>query len=175
MKQASLLVILACLAVTSCRTYSEPTTATDNSVAARDRQEILDLIAHYSHTWDGRDASGWSDLFLPQGMWEMYCDGQSTRSLDSKQARLKFAQAQHRAFVSQGIVTRHHQTNTLLRTHADGAIHGETIFSVLWQRAEEPAPKLVHSGVYRDVFVKTRGSWKFQRREVRVDHAQAER
>ena len=71
---------------------------------------------------------------------------------------------------SGGVVTRHHQTNTLLTKDADGSIGGKTVFPVIWQYAGDPVPKLMHSGVYRDLYVKTKHGWQFKLHEVPFDH-----
>ena len=167
---SALLAILVCMAARPFTTMSETAPTADTIVSGRDRQDILDLLSRYSHTWDSRDAKGWTDLFLQNGAWQNYFAGDISRSLRSTKERLAFADELHRSFTERGVVTRHHQTNTLLTRNTDGSIQGETVFSVIWQNPQEPAPKLMHSGVYRDVYVKTERGWRFKRREVRVDH-----
>ena len=134
------------------------------------REEILDLISKYSYFWDNRSAEKWADLFLDNATWGHYLDGVFAKSFGSRNERLSFANEKHKSFTELGIQTRHHQTNTLLKRNPDGSIRGDTIFSVIWQHAEESAPKLIHSGIYRDIFVKTPNGWKFKSREIHVDH-----
>lgn len=135
-----------------------------------DRESILDLISQYSHTWDNRDANGWVDLFTPNAHWSLYANGELKNSIQTQTERLRFASETLETFTKQGIRTRHQQTNTLLTKNADGTIRGETIFTVVWQTTGEPSPKLVHSGVYRDVFFRSSAGWKFKRREIYIDH-----
>ncbi|MFL2480889.1 MAG: nuclear transport factor 2 family protein [Verrucomicrobiales bacterium] len=142
----------------------------DTPIAISDRNAINDLISRYSHTWDSKDPKGWSDLFVKDGVWENYFAGKKDKSLGSGAERLAFAEKLQGSFRERRIVTRHHQTNTLLKKKEDGAIEGETVFSVIWQQHDEPLPKLMHSGVYRDIYVKTDQGWKFRFREVRFDH-----
>jgi|SRR5262245_2976578 len=137
---------------------------------AVDRQEILDLISRYSYTWDGKNAEGWTALYLDNATHASYSGGEFTRASQSNKERLAYARERHQSFTKQGIQTRHYQTNPVLERAPDGTVQGETMFSVIWQYAGEPAPKLAHSGIYRDVFVKTASGWKFGRREVHVDH-----
>jgi len=139
-------------------------------VEISDRNAIDDLISRYSHTWDSKDPKGWSDLFVEDGIWENFFAGKKDKSLGSGAERLAFAEKLQGSFRERGIVTRHHQTNTLLKKKEDGTIEGETVFSVIWQQHDEPLPKLMHSGVYRDIYVKTDRGWKFRVREVRFDH-----
>ena len=142
----------------------------DTPIEISDRIAIDDLISRYSHTWDSKDARGWSDLFVKDGVWANYFAGKKDKSLGSGDERLAFAEKLQGSFRERGIVTRHHQTNTLLKKKEDGTIEGETVFSVIWQHHDEPLPKLMHSGVYRDIYVKTDQGWKFRVREVRFDH-----
>ena len=142
----------------------------DTPIEISDRIEIQDLISRYSHTWDSKDPKGWSDLFVKYGVWTNYFAGKKNKSLGSGEELLAFAQELQGSFRDRGIVTRHHQTNTLLKKKEDGTIEGETVFSVIWQHHDDPLPKLMHSGVYRDVYVKTDEGWKFRVREVRFDH-----
>ena len=142
----------------------------ENSISVSDRVQIQDLISRYSHTWDSKDAGGWSDLFVKDGIWANYFAGKKNKSLESGEERLAFAEELQGSFRDRGIVTRHHQTNTLLKKKEDGSIEGKTVFSVIWQHHDEPVPKLMHSGIYRDIYVKTDEGWKFRIREVRFDH-----
>jgi len=164
--------LLACMFMLSsaCRSPDRSRTAAESHIATIDRMEILDIISQYSHTWDDRNANSWADLFVDSAEWKFHADGAPKRAIKTKQRLLKFAREQLRAFTEQGIQTRHHQTNSLFSRNPDGSIHAKTVFSVVWQKTGEAAPNLVHSGVYRDVFVKTPAGWKFQRREIHVDH-----
>jgi hypothetical protein len=135
-----------------------------------DRQEILDLISNYSYTWDGKDAEGFTALFVEDATQFNYSDGNLTSITRSRKERLARAHERFQSFTSQGIQTRHYPTNTILEKLPNGTVRGTTVFQVLWQYAAEPAPKLVHSGIYRDTFIKTSSAWKFASREVRGDH-----
>ena len=120
----------------------------DTPIEISDRIAIDDLISRYSHTWDSKDARGWSDLFVKDGVWANYFAGKKDKLLGSGDERLAFAEKLQGSFRERRIVTRHHQTNTLLKKKEDGTIEGETVFSVIWQHHDEPLPKLMHSGVY---------------------------
>jgi hypothetical protein len=120
-----------------------------------DRQQILDLISRYSYDWDAKDAEAFTGLFQDRANLSTYSAGVLSTTLQSNKERLARAQERFQAFTAQGIQTRHFQTNTILERLSDGSVRGETLFQVLWQYAKEPSPKLVHSGMYRDVFTKT--------------------
>ncbi len=135
-----------------------------------DRQQILDLISRYSYTWDGKDAEAWTALFQDNAAVSTYSAGTLSDTTRSKKERLARARERLQSFTAQGIQTRHYQTNTIMKRLPDGSVQGDTLFQVLWQQAAEPAPKLVHSGTYRDLFTKTPSGWKFVSREIHIDH-----
>jgi 3-phenylpropionate/cinnamic acid dioxygenase small subunit len=135
-----------------------------------DRQAILDVISRYSYAWDGKDADAFAALFDDDAVMSAYNAGTLGSTVRTSKQLHAGARARHDWFTAHGIQTRHYQTNTILERMPDGSVRGTTMFSVLWQYATDPAPKPVHTGVYRDVFVKTRSGWKFASREVRIDH-----
>jgi hypothetical protein len=135
-----------------------------------DRQQILDLISRYSYDWDGKDAAAFSALFQDNAALSTYSAGTLSRNVRSNKERLARAHDQFQSFTAQGIQTRHYQTNTILERMSDGTVRGDTLFQVVWQYAGDPAPKLVHSGMYRDLFIKTPAGWRFAGREIHIDH-----
>lgn len=165
---ATLLPMLALAG--GCISVEITRTTTSSQISLGDRKAIMDLISRYGHTWDNKDAEGWTGLFTENADWHYHAAGELKNSIHSQTGRLNFANEKLEQFAEQGIQTRHLQTNTLLTRNAEGTIHGETIFMVTWQSAEKPAPMLIHTGVYRDTFVKTIHGLKFSRREVHVDH-----
>ena len=142
----------------------------DDRIEVGDRFAIDDLLSRYSHSWDSKDPEKWADLFIDEGIWQNSFAGKVETILKSNKERLQFAKKLQESFRQKGVTTRHHQTNTLLRKKKDGYIHGETVFSVIWQYADDPLPKLKHSGVYRDQYEKTDKGWRFKFREVCFDH-----
>jgi len=135
-----------------------------------DRQQILDLISRYSYDWDGKDADAFTALFQDNATQSTYSAGKLTRTVRSNKERLARAHEQFLSFTAQGIQTRHYQTNTILERLSDGRVRGDTLFQVVWQYAGDPAPKLVHSGTFHDLFTKTSSGWKFASRELHIDH-----
>ena len=139
-------------------------------ISFQDRTEILDLISRYSHTWDGKDSDSWAALFANSAISQYYSAGEFVIEASSNAERLRGAKARHARFAENSIQTRHLQTNSILTRQPDGSVSGETVFSVTWQYASEERPRLMHTGVYLDVFTNTPSGWRFSRREVRVDN-----
>lgn len=139
--------------------------------AADDRFMLQDLISRYGRTYDDREAGAWTALFTENATLSLYLLGKLVREINSNDERRSWAQSRFDTFDKDGVIkTRHFQTNTLLERLGDGAVEGTTVFSVTYQYAAEATPRLVHTGVYRDRFVKTASGWKFAKREISIDH-----
>lgn len=150
-----------------------PAAAKKSGVSLADRAAIHDLVSQYSMTWDGKDAQGYTDLFTDDGLLEFRFapNGEVVQtSLHGKEQILAFAQKSHQTFIENGVQTRHYQTNTLLRRVNGQQVIGTTMVLIAQQFQGERAPRIVHSGVYTDTFVKVRGEWRFASRVLRIDH-----
>ena len=149
---------------------ARPGGGSPDSVSTTDQLQILTLIARYSHTFDSRDASGWAALFVDEAPFTIYMAGALDLTLRTNAERLKWARETHEYLVKAGVQNRHFQTNTVLSPRADGSVEGATFLMGTWQLASETVPKLMHTGVYRDVFIRTAQGWRIASRELRVDH-----
>jgi hypothetical protein len=153
--------------------FAGPAAAKKTGVTLADRAEIHDLISEYSMTWDGKDAQGYADLFADDALLEFRFapNGEVVQtSLHGQAEILAFAQKSHQAFIDNGVQTRHYQTNTLLRRVNGRQVTGTTMVLIAQQFQGERAPRIVHSGVYTDAFVKVGGEWRFASRVLRIDH-----
>ena len=140
-------------------------------ITIEDRFMIQDLISRYGRTYDDRDAEGWAALFTDSAPMPIYIAGKLTRELNANEDRRKWAQSRFETFEKDGVFkTRHFQTNTLLTPLNDGAVEGTTLFLVTFQYAAETTPRPIHTGMYRDRFVKTPEGWRFAKREIHIDH-----
>lgn len=163
-------LVLALLLSSACISVEVNRPPASNTIRTKDREAITDLVSRYGHTWDNKNPEEWTRLFTEEADWLFYSGGELKKSIHTRNGRLNFAKEKLDLFIKQGIQTRHLQSNTILSLDENDSIHGETIFLVSWQTTGETAPALVHTGVYRDIFVRTPAGWKFSRREVHVDH-----
>lgn len=167
-----LISTLVCLFLASCfyplSSIAEPIRS--EKISAEDRQQILDLISRYSYAWDGKDAKAWASLFTGDAIVQTYMAGNLVAESNSDEQRRIEAVKQLEAFAKQEIQTRHFQTNTILTKHDDSSISGETMFFVIWQYDSEPAPQVIRSGVYKDIYKRSSAGWKFLRRKILIDH-----
>lgn len=142
------------------------------SVSPEDQRQILDLISAYSYSWDGKDIEGYLALYTKDCVWDAYASGSSTPMVRAANREELRAVATQRLTMMQqkGIQSRHYQTNTILSLRADGQVEGKTLVNLMWQVPGEK-PYTVMTGIYRDLFVKTEGGWKFAKRTFLVDQS----
>jgi hypothetical protein len=130
-----------------------------------DRQDIADLISAYSYGYDTLDWELFGSIFAPDAIMASplgESQGRETIVARSREFRERLA--------ADGVQTRHYQTNTLLNEGSDGRIGGRTLVFVAWQHTGEPGPTPMHTGEYRDEYVRTPDGWRIARREVVIDH-----
>jgi uncharacterized protein (TIGR02246 family) len=137
-----------------------------------DQFAISEVIARYSYTWDGKDADGFAQLFVEEGVWEL-CGPEATQP----QARLESRTAIHAWALERfqgrfaGVHTRHHQTGTVFDELTVDAARTRTMVLITYQGATEAVPHLAMSGVYYDQWRKTQVGWQFVQRTLRHDRS----
>lgn len=143
------------------------------NVSAEDRQQILDLISTYSQTYDAKDIEGFLVLLSKDCVWEASASGAAKPMVRAaSRDELRAVLTQRLAMLQQkGIQSRHYQTNTLLVGRARGQVEGTTMLNLMWQVPGEK-PYTVTTGIYRDLFVKTEGGWKFAKRTLLMDQSE---
>lgn len=136
------------------------------------RQEILDVISAYGWLYDSGQIGKWVDLFTQDTRWVWYAGPQKTFTvgLNGKTELRNFVEPRRIGLAEQGIQPRHYQTNTVFLSLNGQRAITRTYVVVLWQYAGELTPRPIHTGYYEDVFVKTRGGWKFKERLFFADH-----
>ena len=82
-------------------------------MSVEDRLAILEMIGHYSRTYDGKDADGYAELFTEDAVFEVY-SGREKPLLHcgSREAIREWARALHED-MPDGYQSRHHQTGTI--------------------------------------------------------------
>src|SRR5512139_1181470 len=105
------------------------------AVSAEDQRQILDLIAAYSYTYDGKDLEGYLALHTKDCVWELVPRGSAMPSVRAGNRDELGALASQRwaMLQKQGIQSRHYQTNTLLSASEGGQVEGRTMLNLVWQ------------------------------------------
>ncbi len=167
----SLLLALATLTGISARSAL----ADDAIISPQGRGEIIDLIAHYGHTFDRRDGKGFANLYTEDGEWLAFPNEakEPVVSLRGRKEIAAFANDRQENFRKVGIVTKHFMLNTVMEVISPTRVETSSMALITWQRPTmgEPKPVPVQAGYYNHIIVKQKGEWKFRRIEVRTSGA----
>jgi hypothetical protein len=127
------------------------------------------MIAWYSYAWDGKDAKTFSELFLPDGVFEVVIPGESapTVRLTSRAAIHAWASERHRDTAA--AQSRHFQTGILFEAIEPQTARTRTMMLVTRQAPGPTAPDVRLTGVYHDEWRKTPAGWRLACRTARVD------
>jgi len=136
-----------------------------------DKMDILEVIARYAYTYDGRDADGFAQLFTEDGIFEAIPAGDSPPELrlESRTAIHAWVVQRHQRVV-QGIHDRHYQSGTLFDVLTQEHAQTRTMVLITHQGSHDPTPRPVLSGVYYDHWHKTQCGWQLTQRTLRHDH-----
>lgn len=139
-------------------------------MSLEDKMAILEVIARYSYTYDGRDADGFAHLFTTDGIFEVVQAGDSHPELRlvSRAAIHAWASQRHQQVVKD-IHDRHFQSGTLFDVLTPEHAQTRTMVLITHQGTQDPAPRPVLSGVYHDRWQKTRVGWQMTQRTLRHD------
>ncbi len=140
-------------------------------MSLEDKMDILEMIARYSYTYDGRDTDGFAALFATNGVFEVIHSGsdQPELRLESRAAIQSWASQRHQSVVH-GIHDRHHQSGTLFDDLTPAQAQTRTMILITHQGANDPVPRPVLTGVYHDHWQKTDRGWQLTQRSLRHDH-----
>jgi len=140
------------------------------TITPQDRGAIIDLIAHYGHTFDRRDGEGFANLYTEDGEWLAFPNEakEPVITLKGRKEIADFANDRQENFRKVGIVTKHFMLNTVMEIVSPTRVKTSSMALITWQRPTmgDPAPVPVQAGYYNHIIVKTNGEWKFQRIEV---------
>jgi ketosteroid isomerase-like protein len=131
---------------------------------------IHEMIARYSHAYDGQDADGFAQVFVEDGVFEIFVPGQAEPSvrLQSRAEIREWAAQRLRARAGR-FTSRHHQSGTLFDALTSDAALTRTMVLVTHQGVTEAAPRPTDSGVYHDRWRKTPEGWRLAHRAAHVD------
>ena len=139
-------------------------------MSIEDKLAIQEIIAQYSYTYDGKNAEGFAQLFVEDGVFEVFVPGKTTASvrLQSRTEILEWATQRLRERTGR-FTSRHYQSGLLFdELTADSALT-RTMVLVTHQGVAEAAPRPTISGVYHDQWRKTHTGWRLAHRAAHVD------
>ena len=139
-------------------------------MSVEDKLAIQEIIARYSYTYDGKDADGFAELFVEDGLFEVFVPGQVTAAIRLRSRAEIHEWAAQRLRERDGRFTsRHHQSGTLFDELTADSARTRTMVLVTHQGVAQAAPHPTVSGVYHDRWRKTREGWRLAHRAAHVD------
>ena len=91
-----------------------------------DRQAIVDLISHYSYSYDENDMEMFTSLFVKDAVVSIAANEISAANF------IKAAAMRRNKHAQEGIKTRHYQTNTVISEAGEGTVRAKTMFLVVY-------------------------------------------
>jgi hypothetical protein len=139
-------------------------------MSTEDKLAIHEMIARYSYTYDGRDAAGFAQLFVEDGVFEIFFAGANSPSvrLESRNEIRNWA-AQRLQERTGRFTSRHYQSGTLFDELLSNVARTRTMVLVTHQGTADAAPRITDSGVYHDRWRKTPEGWRLAHRAAHVD------
>ena len=139
------------------------------AMSVEDRLAILEMIGHYSRTYDGKDADGYAELFTEDAVFEVYAGREKPLlHCGSREAIREWARALHEE-MPEGYQSRHHQTGTIFEALGPDSARTTTMLLGTRRYPGDESPRVSGTGIYHDEWRKTPDGWRFARREVHMD------
>ena len=141
--------------------------------AIEDRLAIADQLAQYSYRWDAKNAVGFADLFTDDGVMERRRGGELVPGsrVVGRQAILDYARTSHQGRLADRQTRHHFSALVFLELTTDAAVT-RNMALITHQTADEPAPFIRSSGIYRNTWRKTDQGWKIADRVLFADVVQ---
>jgi hypothetical protein len=134
-----------------------------------DRLDILQKIAEYSYTFDGKDADGWANLFTEDGIWDSIIKGQETPTehLVGRDAIREWAVNRHKT-IPDTYRSFHHQSGTIFDALAADSANTRTMVIITGHdmsgAGDAQGAQVSLTGIYHDDWVKTSDGWRMKKR-----------
>jgi ketosteroid isomerase-like protein len=139
-------------------------------VSIEARLAIHEMIARYSYAYDGQDADAFAELFVEDGVFEIFVGGTENAAVRLESRHEIRAWAARRFRERQGRFTsRHHQSGLLFDELSADSARTRTMVLVTHQDLTEAAPRVTDSGVYHDRWRRTPDGWRLAHRAAHVD------
>jgi ketosteroid isomerase-like protein len=140
------------------------------ALSVEDRLVIQEMIAEYSYTYDSNDANGFAQLFVEDGVFEVFVPGKTTAVFVLQSRAAIYEWAKQRLEGRHGaVISRHHQTGILFEELTPDAARTRTMVLVTHQLPDEASPRPTVTGSYQDIWRRTDAGWRIVRRSAHVD------
>ena len=139
-------------------------------MSIEEKLAIHEMIAQYSYTYDSKDAEGFAQVFVEDGVFEIFVPGETSPSvrLQSRREIREFAAQRLQERLGR-FTSRHYQSGTLFDELTSNSAATRTMVLVTHQAVTESAPRPTASGVYHDQWRKTHEGWRLAHRAAHID------
>jgi uncharacterized protein (TIGR02246 family) len=139
-------------------------------MSLEDKLAIHEMIAQYSYAYDSKDADGFAQVFVDNGVFEIFVPGQTMPvvRLQSRQAIRAWAAQRLHARLGR-FTSRHYQAGMLFEALTAEEARVRVMVLVTRQEATETPPSVHLTGVYHDVWRKTSEGWRLAHRAAYAD------
>ena len=139
-------------------------------MSIEDKLAIHEMIAEYSYTYDSKDADGFAEVFVENGVFEIFVPGQ-TRPAVNLQSRKEIREwAAERLQGRTGrFASRHYQSGIRFDGLTDEEARVRVMVLVTRQETTDTRPYVNLTGTYHDVWRKTPAGWRLAHRGAYID------
>lgn len=133
-----------------------------------DRLAIAEQLARYAYAADAKDLDGFIALFTERAVFRIIPYGQTEPNmvLNSREEIEKFSADLNQQ--NANIRSSHHLSNLLFTELTKNTARTRIMNLVTIQGPDDPAPKIVVSGVYYDTWQKTAKGWLIETHTLRM-------
>ncbi len=131
---------------------------------------IQELISEYAFRWDSKLSADFAELFTEDASMERRLGGEPVAGsrLEGKQAILNYAVESHNGRLADR-QSRHHMSGIRFLELGEDAAMTENLVLITHQTADDPAPVIRSTGIYRIHWRLTPNGWKMSRRILFTD------
>ncbi len=131
---------------------------------------IGEQLAQYSYRWDGKDSTGFTELFTEDGIMERWLAGSFVEGsrVEGRAAIGEYARQSHQGRLADRQTRHHFSALVFLELTEENAVT-ENMALITHQRAHDRAAFISGGGIYRNYWEKTDDGWLIGKRVLFSD------
>jgi hypothetical protein len=139
-------------------------------MSIEEKLAIHEMIAQYSYTYDSKDADGFADVFVEDGVFEIFVPDKTNPSVRLRsRAEIREWAAQRLQERNGRFTSRHYQSGILFDELTSDSARTRTMVFVTHQGVTDAVPRPTVSGVYHDQWRKADEGWRLAHRAAHLD------
>jgi len=139
-------------------------------MSTEEKLAIHEMIAQYSYMYDSKDADGFAQVFVENGVFEIFVPGKTGPVVRLQSRKEIHKWAAQRLQERRGRFTgRHYQSGIRFDELTSAEARVRVMMLVTRQEATDKRPYVNLTGVYHDVWRKTPVGWRLAHRAAYAD------